>query len=64
MMEKIGPVRFAKILEQLIRTKKWDEKWGDRRQEMIFIGIKMNKDQMIKELESCLLTPEEMKGGP
>lgn len=48
----------------MVARGKWQKPWGDRRQEMVFIGIKMNKEEMLKNLESCLLTDEEMKLGP
>ena len=42
----------------------WDEKQGDRRQELVFIGTDMNKNEMITHLNKCLLTPTEMALGP
>ena len=44
--------------------KDWDEKQGDRRQELVFIGTDMNKNEMIEHLNKCLLTPSEMALGP
>lgn len=41
----------------------WHEPWGDRRQEVVFIGIKMNKEWLIQELERCLLSDEEIEMG-
>lgn len=32
----------------------WDEKYGDRMQKIVFIGKDMDKEQLIKELDSCL----------
>jgi len=34
--------------------------FGDRRQEIIFIGANMNKDLICKQLDQALLTDEEM----
>ena len=44
--------------------KDWDEKEGDRRQELVFIGTDMNKKEMIESLDQCLLTMSEMALGP
>lgn len=40
--------------------KKFDGKYGDRRQEIVFIGINLKKDEMISSLDSCLLDESEM----
>jgi len=37
---------------------------GDKRQEMVFIGIAMDKEQILFRLEECLLTKEELGLGP
>ncbi len=36
---------------------------GDRRQEIVFIGIDMDKDQIYKNLDSCLVTEEDFNKG-
>ncbi|MDW8467391.1 MAG: GTP-binding protein [Chloroherpetonaceae bacterium] len=41
----------------------FEGKYGDRRQELVFIGIKMDKAYLISRLEEALLTPEEMAAG-
>ena len=33
----------------------WDEKYGDRMIKLVFIGQKMDKKQIIKDLDSCLV---------
>ena len=38
----------------------WQDPYGDRRQELVFIGIKMEKESMLKMLEEALLTSEEL----
>ncbi len=43
---------------------KWGEPWGDRRQEIVFIGQDMDVEAATKALDACLLTPEEEALGP
>ncbi|KAL6056850.1 Zinc metallochaperone GTPase ZigA [Balamuthia mandrillaris] len=40
--------------------KDWDPVVGDKRQEIVFIGIKMDTQQLISILDKCLLTDSEM----
>lgn len=42
----------------------WVEPWGDRMQELVFIGIDMDEAEIRKQLDACLLTEKEMAGGP
>ena len=46
--------------KQLIK-KIWKEPFGDRRQEIVFIGTDMDQEALIKQLDYCLLTDIEMK---
>lgn len=41
----------------------WQEPFGDRRQELVFIGIQMPKDDMLEQLHSALLTDDELALG-
>ncbi|EGC40071.1 hypothetical protein DICPUDRAFT_147058 [Dictyostelium purpureum] len=50
-------------IQKMIREK-WEEPFGDRRQEIVFIGNKMNQELIEKELNNCLLTDKELKQGP
>ncbi|MBS4213919.1 GTP-binding protein [Neobacillus rhizophilus] len=38
----------------------WDEQFGDRKNELVLIGIDMDKDLVKASLDRCLLTEEEM----
>jgi G3E family GTPase len=40
--------------DQWVRPK-WDPVWGDRRQELVFIGIGMDERQLRADLDGCLL---------
>lgn len=42
----------------------FDAEWGDRRQELVFIGVDMEVEAMRDELDACLLTQEELQAGP
>ncbi|PKC52077.1 hypothetical protein RhiirA1_482307 [Rhizophagus irregularis] len=37
----------------------WDPEFGDRKTELVIIGIDLPKEEIIKELDACLLTDEE-----
>lgn len=43
--------------------KNWDETWGDRGQELVFIGSGMDEAHIRSQLDACLLTPDEMALG-
>lgn len=48
------------IQEQPSIKKTLQKKWGDRGTELVFIGIQMPKENILSELENCLLTDDEM----
>ncbi|GAB2918898.1 zinc metallochaperone GTPase ZigA [Rheinheimera gaetbuli] len=41
----------------------WAEPFGDRRQELVFIGQQLDKTAMLAQLEACLLTEDELAQG-
>jgi len=52
---------------QAMIHQQWDEEWGDRRNELVFIGIDMDEAAIREELDACLLethsfTPNDWEG--
>lgn len=50
--------------ESILRDNKhllesWDPEFGDRKTELVFIGIDMDKEKLTKELDRCLISTEE-----
>lgn len=43
---------------------RWREPYGDRRQELVFIGVSMDSTVITGWLEDCLLTDDEFAQGP
>lgn len=37
----------------------WDEEFGDRMTQLVIIGVELDKESIIKELDTCLVTEEE-----
>ncbi|MEC3884920.1 GTP-binding protein [Halobacillus sp. HZG1] len=51
----------AELLEEDPQLKEtWDARYGDRQTELVFIGIDMDREDIIRTLDRCLLTEEEM----
>jgi G3E family GTPase len=52
----------AETTEQILAND-WEPPYGDRRQELVFIGAKMNVEKMRAGLDRCLLSDEEISQG-
>lgn len=50
----------AEMKEDPTLKARWHNEFGDRQTELVFIGIEMNKAQITKDLDNCLLTDQEM----
>lgn len=44
--------------------KVWEPEYGDRRQEIVFIGMEMDRARLEASLDEALLTEQEMARGP
>jgi G3E family GTPase len=42
----------------------WVEPFGDRRQELVLIGVDLDEADLVARLDHCLLRAEELDGGP
>lgn len=53
--------RIQVLEEEPELLRKWDPIYGDRMNEIVFIGLDMNQEEVETSLAACLLTDEEMK---
>ncbi|KAK1734889.1 zinc metallochaperone GTPase [Skeletonema marinoi] len=50
----------SQTLTELKESGKWNTRFGDRRSEIVFIGIKLNESKIRQALDNSLLTDEEL----
>lgn len=56
--ERIQHPIFMQYQKQI--EARWDKTFGDRMNEIVFIGQDMEQEKIIQEIEKCLLTPDEI----
>ena len=56
--KRIQYLSFIDNQEQIESS--WDKTFGDRKNEIVFIGQNMEKESILKELDACLSTDEEL----
>lgn len=55
-------LKYQSYLENRVYIEsKWNRQWGDRMNELVFIGQDIEKDKMIADIEKCLLQENEEK---
>ncbi len=55
--------RFAYFGNDVPKPADWDEQWGDRVNKLVFIGVQMDREEIIRTLDETLLTDTEMVAG-
>jgi G3E family GTPase len=58
MKERLNYPSF--VANQTYIESKWSKQWGDRLNELVFIGQHMNKETILTNLEKCLLSDDEI----
>jgi G3E family GTPase len=53
----------SRALFEQSAAEEWCEPWGDRRQQLAFIGQDMDREAILADLDACLLSDEEMELG-
>ena len=59
-----GTETEERVLKDMTNEKGEEYEYGDRRQELVFIGMSLKYETIQKVLDECLLTDDEMKLGP
>lgn len=53
-------MRYASYIDnRQVIERRWSKQWGDRLNELVFIGQDIDKEKMIADLEKCLLQDNE-----
>ena len=53
-------MRYASFIHNRdLIEERWSKQWGDRMNELVFIGQDIDKEKMIADLENCLLQDDE-----
>jgi G3E family GTPase len=60
-LQKISDIYGEKRRDEIAKLYKWEEPYGDRRQEIVFIGIGLKQSVIENNLDKALMTDEEMK---
>lgn len=58
MKERLNYPSF--VANQTYIESKWSKQWGDRLNELVFIGQHMNNENILSNLEKCLLNDDEI----
>ena len=54
-------IQYASYLDNMQNIEsKWNRQWGDRLNELVFIGQHINKDELLEALEKCLVQDKEV----
>ncbi|EDM44494.1 putative regulatory protein (nitrile hydratase activator like) [unidentified eubacterium SCB49] len=56
--ERINYAAFAENQDEI--ESDWDPKFGDRKVELVFIGQHLDKEEIVTQLDACLLTDSEV----
>jgi G3E family GTPase len=59
-----GPSEVADAAQRGAIAAIWDPVHGDRRQELVLIGIELDEARVRADLDACLLSDEEWAAGP